>query len=255
MYWLLWLHISKASPVNYYKRPNDFVEMFASCVRDENCVFYFWKIEETRSDIINIQFRHVLETAAHANNCCMSRAVKQFEKDVEEYCLSKFSSYEVNGEQMREIVETCTKLRPGARTIVLFTYQNPYSYLISKINRICNVFLEKRSPVVQRVCRSCQYAEDNQAFFDRLIEQTNHLYLSTANITEMNLNNVQVLYLDIMDLDRFFETPSLRPEFDAIKIKWKYFKTETCNFGLKVEFIKNLSVSSEIYRKLIVGEY
>jgi hypothetical protein len=253
IFWLHWLHISDASPVNYGHRAEDFVKIFMNCVRNETCVFYSWKVQQTEASIVNIHFRHVFPKTALMGNCCMEQAVKKFKANVEKYCLSKFSAHEVTEGQMRWIVETCSKLRPRSNAILLFTYEDPYSYYISRINKLCNRYLKLRPAEVQRVCHVCEYANNTMAFFDNVVNKTNSFYLSMAKITDMNFSNVQVLLIDNVDLEKFFLNPSLRPDFDVFQLKKRKPKTDFCNFGLKTEVMKKLSVSTDLYRQLTHG--
>jgi len=255
IFWFLGLSICTASPVNYNDRPDDFLEMFVNCVRKENCVFYFWHIAKTGGTTMNFNFENLFRLKIEKNTCCMEGAMWFFEKNVTAHCFSKSSSYEVTGDQMRMIVETCTKLRPSSNAIVMFTYREPVARFVSKINHLCNKRYKTRSAYMQMACDRCAYEPDTKDFFQKLILQQNNLYLAAPHIAKMNFENVQVLLVDTMDLYRFLGTLSLLPGFNAIKMIKNVAYTKRCDFGITSEIIKELSTSVKVYRNLSVGEY
>jgi len=253
----LWLHIYGASPLNYRDHPNDFVELFTNCVQNENCSFYYWHIAKTGGSTINVNFQNTFPNNVSENNCCADLAMRKFQENVEAYCRSKFSSYEVNGDQMLEIVETCTKLHPSSSAIVLGTYRDPISRFLSFFNYICNNLFETRPPRMQRVCAVCEYGQDKetQKVFKHMIRKANYLYLSQRYITKMNLKNVQVLLLDTMDLNRFLESQWLRSKFKVTTMKRNKGEIHRCSLGITYELFQHLTPSLEAYRNLSIGKY
>lgn len=254
IFWILCLQICTASPINYRDRPDVFVEMFVNCVQNENCSFYFWHLSKTGGTTLGYNFKQLFPNNA-PNNCCNGRAVHHFKENVEKYCLSKFSSHEVNGEQMRMIIETCTKLQPSSSAIVMFTFRDPISRFVSWINHLCNRLLIRRSAELQRFCHRCEYAPDTEKEMKELIGRYNDLYLSASSIMGMNVNDVQVLSLDTMDMNNFLETPSLGEGFKISRMRENAGKSDICNFAITSEIIKELSISAEVYRNLTLGEF
>jgi len=256
MYILLWsacwLQISIASSVNWIDRPDDFLAMFVSCIRDKHCHFYYWHLTKTGGTTITYNFKRVFPKIFKRNSCCGDIAVRNFKKNVEAYCHSKFSSFEVPGEDMRMIVETCMKINPRSSSIFMFTFREPISRFISWINELCNK-KKKRSVEWQRVCERCTYAPDTKTTLQLKIEQANKQYLSASYFTEMNLKNVQVLTLDTKDLSGFLETPSLQSDFNVTSMLQNPEKKTKCDFGITSSIIRELAPSIGVYRNLTRG--
>ena len=80
---------------------------------------------------MNFYFAQVFPHNITRNKEYRAVAVQNFLKNAEEYCGFKVLSYQVWGEQMRKIVETCRKLYPRTSSLILFTYRDPISWFVS----------------------------------------------------------------------------------------------------------------------------
>jgi hypothetical protein len=237
--------------MKYIDRPDQM------CVRDENCVFYFWHIAKSGGTTMSWNFSKQFRLIK-LNTCCGEKAIRKFKRKVKEYCFSKFSSFEVTGDQMRMIVETCMKLRPNSSAIVMFTFRDAVSRFVSSINHRCNQHRYRHkitTSVWRKFCDRCAYAPDTQDLFKELISGQNNLYLSASHITDMNLTNVQVLSLNTLDMRTFWRTLRDRPGFKVSALARNYAKIVFCDFGITHEVIKELRASVEVYRNLSVGRY
>lgn len=180
-------------------------------------------------------------------------AEEHFEKNAEVWCRLKWFSYESNGYQMRKIVETCMRLNPRSRAIVLFTYREPFSRLVSLVNQICNKVIGRRSVEMQSFCKRCDCRESNSTMLKEYIALTNEMYLSVLSITQVNLNNVKVMALDILELSEFLNALNLEPSFthfDTSSIVKNPEETQSCNFCITSEIMRELAPSMGVYRDL-----
>jgi len=252
---LLCLQCSTASPLNYKDRPYKFVEIVANCLDNEDCVFFYWHMGKTGGTTVYWYFAKVLSESNAHSLCCWENAMQKFEKNMQELCASKFSSYQVRGDDMRMIVESCVKLRPSLSAVVLFTYRDPISTFVSGVNQWCNIGFNTMSAEFKRVCHRCVYASDTREFFEKKVTWSNNLYSSQSYITEMVKSNVQVLLLDVIDLSGFLELQSKRGGFHTTASRMNSGKTNICDYGITSEIIKKLSPSVDVYRNLSLGLY
>jgi len=177
-----------------------------------------------------------------------------FKENVEAYCLSKWSSYELTGEQMLMIVETCIKFNPRLTAIIIFTYREPIVRFLSLINMLCNKRLKWRSAETQSFCSRCKCDLETWPFLKRWIDETNEVYLSASYLAKSNFTNVQVLSLDTIYLDGFLESLSNQPEFNLTSLaKKNIHKTDICNAGVTAKMIRELGPSFGVYRNLTAG--
>jgi len=177
-----------------------------------------------------------------------------FKENVEAYCLSKWSSYEVTGEQMLMIVETCMKFKRRSTAIIIFTYREPIARFLSLINMLCNKRLKRRSAEIQSFCSRCKYEPETWPFLQKRIDEANEVYLSASYITKSNFTNVQVLSLDTIYLSGFLESLSNQPDFNFTSLaKRNVHKRDICNFGVTATMLWELGPSFGVYRNLTVG--
>jgi len=241
--------------VRYGSSPDKFVTRFADCARDKLCHFYFWHITKTGGTTIERSFYQMFAMPIK-KACCNDHMMARFTEDTDSYCRSKFSSYEVFGGQMLKVVETCMKLQPNSRAIIFFTFREPISRFYWNINHMCNKNLELRSEEWLKVCRRCTYAADTEVFLNEWIEKHNYKYMSIYNITEMDVRNAQVLFLDTMDINGFVEKLKFEVQ-EYFNLTLVYINIEyatSCDFRLTSDIVRELAPSSIIYRNITTME-
>jgi len=238
--------------VGYISDPNKFVKKFGDCARDWTCHFYFWHITKTGGTTLQRSFRKLFHQPA-VKACCNDEVMGRFFENPDFYCRLKFSSYEVFGDQFRSVVETCMKLLPDSRAIIFFTYREPIARLISNINHLCNKQLWKRKEALLRFCRRCVYAPDTEVFLNHFIEREhNGKYMYIHNLTEMDVRNVEVIFMDTMDINRCFEKLKLdlQPDFNLTLLYNNIEKNTKCDFSVTSAIVRELAPSTMIYRNI-----
>jgi len=238
--------------VRYASSPDEFVTRFADCARDKLCHFYFWHITKTGGTTIERSFYQMFSLPIE-KACCNNHMMERFMRDKDSYCRSKFSSYEVFGGQMRKVLETCMKLQPNSRAVLFFSFREPISRFFSHINHMCNINIEVRSEEWLKVCRRCTYAADTEVFLNEWIEKKhNQKYLSIYNITEMDVGNVQVLFLDTMDINEFVEKLKfeIQEYFNLTLVHINIEHATRCDFRFTSAVVRELGPSSIIYRNI-----
>lgn len=248
-----WLQISMCSTVNWLDNPDGFLAIFLNCIRDEHCHFFYWHIAKTGGTTMSYNMRQKFPDIYIRNTCCGEKAVQNFNQNLEAYCHSKFSSWEVNGKDLRMIVDTCTKLNPNSSSIIMFTYREPTSRFISWINHMCNKRVGTRSVEWQTFCERCTNTPDGKALLEPMAHKQNEIYLSETYITEMR--KVPVLALDTMDLSQFLKTLSLQSDFPEIFMSRNTGNTRVCDFAITSEIVEELAPSIGVYRNLTRGVY
>jgi len=254
VFFALCVQNSTAAPlVGYIGDPDNFVKTFGDCVRDETCHFYYWHITKTGGKTIERSFRKMF-SQPKVKACCYDEVMGPFFENPDFYCRLKFSSYEVFGGQMRRVAETCMKLLPDSRAIMLVTYREPIARFVSNINFVCNKLnVSKLNEEMLRFCRRCVYAPDTAVFVHQMIEEYhNGKYMSIHTITEMDVRNLEVLFLDTMDINSFFEKLKLdlQPDFN-LKLQPKNIEKNTaCDFSVTSAIVRELAPSTMIYRNI-----
>jgi len=224
--------------------------MFDDCARDESCHFRYWHIQKTGGSSIEYTFSYNFMHGTIMDSCCLKNMLERFSADVDTYCRAKFTSYEVKGDQTRQIVETCMEYLLISRSIVLATYREPISRFISMVNQLCN----KDAQRFVKVCGQCASVAGSESIFYWWIDFSNKVYLSIADIAEMDMPNVQVLLLDLMYLNFLFQKLSNKlPDF---YIKSGSINTEVktlCSFGATSAIAEELAISANVYHNISMG--
>jgi len=97
------------------------------------------------------------------------------------------------------------------------------------------------------------YAPDTVVFLNQMIEEYhNSKYMSIHTITEMDVRNVEVMFLDTMDINRFFEKLKLdlQPDFNLKLLHENIEKKTNCDFSVTSAIVRELAPSTMIYRNI-----
>jgi len=248
-----WLQSYAGSPmVNYRSQPNNFVSEFALCARDELCYFYFWHIAKSGGTTITNIFYKTFSIHPFESGCCRGRMMERFKENTNTYCRKKFLTYQVTGRQMREVVQTCTKLQPDSRAVLFVVMREPISKFISSVGQLCNKMLSHIDEDWLKVCDRCAYVPDTEATLNKQIKVSNKIYTDISKIIEMDIQNVQVLLLDTVYINRMVETLGidLQPDFNVTLRYRNIAITSPCDFGATSAVVKLLAPSVMIYHNI-----
>jgi len=241
--------ISKASALNWADDADLFISMISNCIEDGQCHFWYWHMVKTGGTTIDLFFQRQFPNNFTKHNIWTDPRMKTFHKNAAAFCRAKVFSYQCTGEEMRVAVETCMKLNPRSRAIVLVSYREPISKFVSLVNQICNKRFEERSEEVQSFCRSCDCRDSDSTQLKNFIENTNKAFLSVSSITQMNLNEVQVLLLDTYELSEFLKAQNFEQSIKAT-LKKNRGQTQICDFCVTSDIIKELAPSIGVYTTL-----
>lgn len=186
-------------------------------------------------------------------------------------------------DEFKEVVAACQDADPQRRTLVLTTFREPTTTLLSYIHQMCNKNLNNRKPLIREACTACTYENSTTLWrsfafiierqiagayrvsrwlrpdFDAAYESaynvryrnsssTSVTFVDTSHI-HLDTQRMQVLTLETNDVDSFLWHWQPDAIFDVANPELK----GECAFKLTTELIKALRPSLSIYRKLLAG--
>mmetsp|Transcript_8672 Transcript_8672/g.19064 ORF Transcript_8672/g.19064 Transcript_8672/m.19064 type:complete len:332 (-) Transcript_8672:301-1296(-) len=250
-------------PINYFAKPEKFVQNVSDCVTDKNCYIYYHHVGKTGGTSIENQFWRLFP-GTKQKSCCFQTMLERFRKNPEKYCFKKFSSYQLMGYGLAEVIEKCMELHykktgnKNTKAIVISTFREPIAKTLSSIHQVCNKNLGQRGDPRKNACKNCDYDKDPEVW-NQFLKESTRVYKSLyRDISHMDRDGVEVLTIDLVDITNFFEQlkKKLLDPFSKKIIPDKRSNKESleyCNFKLNSAMIKGLGLAEEIYRRLSLG--
>mmetsp|Transcript_15614 Transcript_15614/g.22242 ORF Transcript_15614/g.22242 Transcript_15614/m.22242 type:complete len:336 (-) Transcript_15614:3153-4160(-) len=261
----------------YHLRPDQFTRSIATCMQSPTCHIYYFHVPKTGGTSVEYQMFKIFPSTENLMSCCNEGLMNYLIVDNyhNKYCLAKFSSYQLLGNDFQQVVAKCLNTylprkkntpfsfldssSPSSHNaIALFSFREPISRMLSQIHQLCNKNIELRDANTTKACFHCNYTQD-VAYWDTFVQDQDYLYESLKNVMQMKIPNVQVLAMDAIHITTFFrQLQSVLPVdfqryFESQDLEHNTESNQNCNFGLVSPMIKSLRKSMDIYRELTLG--
>lgn len=230
--------------------PTNFVEGFASCMEDETCHIIYHHVQKSGGTFIASTFYPLLNNKAYNSQfwCCDYKFMPKFRANPEKYCKLKLGVYEVVGDQLKEVVDTCQKVyaEQNHHAITFATVRDPVQRTVSFIHQQCNKNY-KRMKEYQPVCDRCSYYED-QEMWDSLVERQINIYLQLSYSLPLHIYTIE----DVM-INQFLAMLETRLNRQLPKGAANAEKKQICDFHVPTALFKKFHDARMVYRELLTG--
>lgn len=259
--------------LNYMHHPHEMITAFRECEEDPECHIMFHHAYKTGGTTIEYNMRKLFNETKILS-CCEERMMHKFDKHPGLHCGRKFSGYQVGWLDFLKVVRHCQH----AKVLILTSFRDPVSLMVSWIHQMCNKLDGKRSPEVLSACRSCNYNDGNAthaAVWKSMADETLRQLQNVHRVAQFpqriqNWNRleplgykpkqwprvnttrdyVKVFTLELSDVSDFFT--QWHPHFPYPQPR-NPEDLHTCNFYTPSALIKYLRPAQEWYRQLVAS--
>jgi len=230
--------------------PTNFVEGFANCMEDETCHIIYHHVQKTGGTFIASTFYPLLNNKDYSSGfwCCHDKFMKRFRANPEKYCNLKLGVYEVVGDQLKEVVDTCQKVyaEQNHHAITFATVRDPVQRTVSWIHQQCNKNYD-RMKEFQPVCDRCSYYED-QEMWDIFVEREINVYLQLSYSLPLDIYTIEDVMIDqflaLLETRLNRQLPAGHPNAE---------KKQICDFHVPTVLFKKFNNARRVYRELLTG--
>jgi hypothetical protein len=240
------------SATSFMHQPDEMVMAFAACEVDPDCHIMFHHAYKTGGTTIEYSMRKIFHEKK-TFSCCEDRMMNKFHRDKDFYCKRKFSAYQVGHEDFLEVLDACQH----KKVLVLTSFRDPVSLMVSWIHQMCNKLESRRSEEVLQACNACdfnQYTDVWMSMANETLRQLNNVWqvsqFNPADYPILEGRDVQVFALELPDVSAFFK--SWKPAME-LPLGRNAEDLHRCNFYTPSTLIKYLRPGNEIYRHLVAG--
>jgi hypothetical protein len=150
------------------------------------------------------------------------------------------------------------------------TIREPIQLTLSQIHHQCNKNYNQKTKEEKQMCRTCSF-KGHPDYFLSYVQQTNLVYQEIANeipkmlnmftderarrVNETTSGMHKILILDQADIDRFFESLTVRSPNGTVIPEGRGNEelVHKCYFGMTSHMMKALAPALEVYRSLTSG--
>ena len=222
--------------IQYHWHPEEFIGVLTDCIFDEGCGILYHHVQKSGGSTVESVFFGFLPpdvtgtglkpTAVTRTSDFVNNHKRTFWNHTDAFCgRSKFSSYQVppDGREFKAVAERCLDATDRNRFVILSSYREPISRVLSQIHQICNKNFASRPERTREACNRCVYHDpvvddtgrgDNEVWdtyanktldlFDELLYMRDHLKEDLTGGRRHRGQSVEVLMMDTSDLGRFF---------------------------------------------------
>ena len=283
--------------MQFHLNPEGFINVVADCIFNDGCGLLYHHVAKSGGTTVEGYFFKMFRPKPAGTGMTwgdMKRTTlfksKFFDDNgayVDAYCgQSKFFSLQDYGKEFPSVVKECLDRTNRTKFVVLSSYREPISRVLSLIHQLCNKHIsiklsEERRKQWDDACNRCDYQDPvvdengkaDRQLFDTIGRLTNELF---ENLISMSLSlkdglglepggrnsgkTIENLMIDIVDLNNFFD--GLR---DAIEVHpsntdgsveiptFEVKNTESlsrCSLGMKSGLINRIQPAIAGYRNL-----
>jgi len=230
--------------------PTNFVGGFANCMEDETCHIIYHHVQKSGGTFIASTFYPLLNNKKYNSQfwCCDYKFMNRFRANPEKYCKLKLGVYEVLGDQLKEVVDTCQKVyaEQNHHAITIATVRDPVQRTVSWIHQQCNKNYD-RMKEFQPVCDRCSYYED-QEMWDSMVERQINHYLQLSYSLPLDIYTIE----DVM-IDQFLAMLATRLNRQLPKGYANAETKQVCDFHVPTVLFKKFNNARRVYRELLTG--
>lgn len=254
-----------------------FVDKFVSCAVKKTCHILYWHIQKTGGTYVATRLYYGMNKVGYNSRewCCHdSFMTKRFRPNPEEYCSRKMGVYEVRSHHFTEVIETChnTSTTDNHTFLGVISVREPLEQTMSAIHQQCNVHSGALEEPFRSICERCSYSGNDTAFFDRITNHTNEIFLGVQTVIEDRTLEIPILILDNVDISDFFQRVESRAT-DVLRMSGFFSADEAfhfpsgrsnaqdkvpdrlCDFAMPVTMMKHHATSLGLYRWIIQARY
>lgn len=150
-------------PIFYLHDPDRVVQAFQECEMDDTCFVTYHHVPKTGGTTMEAALSRVFGLPKAESSCCNEYLLDMAKARLDHYCIDqKFTSWQMDAPLFFEMLELCwqhyeMRTRKPRRVLVLVTIREPIATTLSFIHQRCNKNFDKRAPLIQAACQSCNY--------------------------------------------------------------------------------------------------
>ena len=253
--------------ISYYKYPRLFVDKVVNCYKDDKCRIFYHHVQKTGGtflcDLLSPYFNNG-ENYDASIWCCFGGFMDKFRKNPASYCNRgnfNFLPFEVFGDQMKEVINTCLGLGQTnlTRIVGISSYRQPLQRFVSNIHQFCNMggCKKNNNTACERACSNCHFVEEGEDnnFWMEWIEHNNRVYREQLHIlsdTKSIPPAAQMLMIEDGELTEMTNQLqlSMGRNFSKTGSHNKFHKGQ-CNFRPPMSMVKLLKSCDDAYKELI----
>ena len=180
----------------YAHDPSRFTKELSDCMLHPTCFILYWHVQKTGGTFLASRFYPKLNLQPYNSKewCCNDQFINnRFLPNITDYCQKQIGIYEVKPHQYQQVIQSCTNLykkkAQPPRYMGLVTIREPLQRTQSGIHQYCNVHTSRLDEVKKRICKSCQYDQDDKdsmEFYGKIVNDTNNIYTELRGMLHEN---------------------------------------------------------------------